>query len=106
VIGRTVVINAEVSDSPTVVSYSGDTNVPGSYGDLPGPTSEPLTDKNVRRLFVGKTFIFSIVPRTGSQPYWATAWPVNSRRWVMKTLRLMNGSACPLPYDARHPVAR
>ena len=89
-VGRTVEIETSVADSD-------------DDGDLVGPTSEPLTDKRVKKLFVGKEFIFSIMP-TGALDghHWATVWPMKSKPWVMKTLREADGAGCPLPYDRRH----
>jgi hypothetical protein len=93
VIGRRVSIYAEVSDY---------TFPPNNDGELIGPTSRALTDDDVRRLYVGKVFIFSISPEFGETPHWTTVWPLKSRKWVSKTLQHpVYGPGCPHPYDPR-----
>lgn len=101
VIGKRFDVLAEVADSPSHPTWSGDG--PINYGLLTGPTSKPLTDKQVQDLFVGKTFIFSIMPRTGEMPYYSTVWPVESKTWVLKTVREGDERSCPAIYEPRLP---
>jgi hypothetical protein len=101
VIGKRFDVLAEVQDSPHYPTWSGDG--PTNYGLLTGPTSKPLTDKQVQDLFVGKTFIFSIMARTGQRPYYSTVWPVESKTWVLNTVREGNERLCPVIYEPRLP---
>ena len=101
VIGKRVDVSAEVADSPNYPTLFGDG--PINYGLLTGPTSKPLTDKQVQDLFLSKTFVFSIKARTGEMPYFSTVWPVESKAWVLKTVREANGHTCPMIYEPRGP---
>lgn len=92
-IGRRVSVYAGVSDFAFP---------PNNNGDLIGHTSSPLTDHDVRRLYVGKVFIFSMSPESRGKPQWTTVWPLKSRKWVSETLHTVNGDSCPHPYDPRH----
>jgi hypothetical protein len=89
VIGQRVSIYADVA---------GHTSPPNNDGDLIGPTSKPLTSEDVRTLYVGRSFIFSVSPAFVGEPHWATAWPLESKEWVSKTLHTFNGTGCPHPY--------
>ena len=107
-IGETVDIYVRVSDPPDIAVHHAIHDVADGYGELTGSTSRPLVDKDVQKLYVGKTLIFSIgIKSSRDNAYWSTAWPTRSKSWVMETLRLWKDTDCPRPYDARraiHPI--
>lgn len=100
VIGRMGDIYVHIVDSQCYVPDSPiEIDLPSTCGNLPGPTSQALTDEDVKALYAGKTFIFSIPPQYHGRRLSATAWPMESRAVVMQALHEDKGGRCPLPYD-------
>jgi hypothetical protein len=97
-IGKTLEVSMSAHNQHFLTADD-DASAPDNGGYLVAPTSDPLTDADVRRLYVGESFVFSLVPslEPGSQPQWGTVWPLKSRAWLVKTLQQWAGKDCPAP---------
>jgi hypothetical protein len=64
--------------------------------ELRNPTSAPLTDADIERLYAGKKFIFTLEPlNSPGDLYWSGAWSLNSRKWAINTMQRAAGKDCP-----------
>lgn len=94
IVGQTLTFSVDAIsvDSPRTESF--DPDAPSSGGDLVAPNNDPLTDSDVQRLYAGKEYVFTLItldsPRNS-----ANVWPMESRNWIMTTLRERGGEHCP-----------
>jgi hypothetical protein len=94
-IGRTLDLHVDTGAVPWVTTTDSERG-PDNDGYLDAPTAEPLTDADIRSLYGGKSFIFTMQPSNSpGDPHWSGAWPMNSRMWAMKLMRQRAGNQCP-----------
>ena len=105
-IGQTLDLHVDASAVPWVTTVDDELG-PDNDEYLDNPTAAALTDTDIQRLYVGKSFIFTMLPpNSPGDPLWSNAWPLNSKTWATKVMRRRAGNNCAaLLFDHSGPLS-